>query len=359
MAIVGYESDSDVDVIGQSDATRVINQQHKVNIKLSPEKIIQKNKEEDAPPLKKQAVALYEREKRLGELRDINMTDTLAFLPLPSTINNDNYILSSNNKTSMSSNQSINQTNDKVHGDSDTEDETVFIPNEKDDVDLSLCGIFSLSERLPNDQPTVSDTLHSAPLGCTSVSVSPFEDTEGPVFGPVAPPAMASSSSSHTHTHSGGGGVVGGVGGGVGGVSSSSWTERRRVELAEAALLEQESQCDRLCKKPPGKEWRSIESGGGGNSTAAVTAATLQDPDWYLKSQKEKEDADRRRAMIYGTSEGVEPVKSKSFKADGAQRRKHQITYLAQESIDREAELVEKMTRGRANKIDTYRKYGW
>lgn len=97
-------------------------------------------------------------------------------------------------------------------------------------------------------------------------------------------------------------------------------------------------------------------------AVAEIRAQDMMDPDWSMNN------------LIHGgpglhkgktVAEEVSMYETEAWKKttlanpNRTQKRKHQINWLAQEAIDKEAEMLDRQANGRMSKAQTSMKYGW
>lgn len=93
-----------------------------------------------------------------------------------------------------------------------------------------------------------------------------------------------------------------------------------------------------------------------------VKAADVQDPDWYLHNQMAKSEPGRQTGKVVNE---VSMYEQKTWEQtthanpSKNQKRKHQINWLAQEAMEKEAELLDRAASSRLTKSQTSMKYGW
>lgn len=98
-------------------------------------------------------------------------------------------------------------------------------------------------------------------------------------------------------------------------------------------------------------------------SFTKISADMMQDPDWYMKNQisgggpglhsgkKVPEEMSMYESKSWSSTTHANPSR--------IQKRKHQINWLAQEAMDKEAELLDRNATSRLTKSQTQMKYGW
>merc|ERR1712048_518330 len=97
-------------------------------------------------------------------------------------------------------------------------------------------------------------------------------------------------------------------------------------------------------------------------SFTKIAAADLQDPDWYMQNSMSGGPG-----LHKGKKVALEVSNYDSDKWQGTthanpsrvQKRKHQINWLAQEAMEKEAELLDRNATARLTKSQTQMKYGW
>merc|ERR1712039_289348 len=97
-------------------------------------------------------------------------------------------------------------------------------------------------------------------------------------------------------------------------------------------------------------------------AVAQIRAQDMMDPDWSMnnlihggpglhKGKKVQEEVSMYETDKWKTTTHANPNR--------IQKRKHQINWLAQEAIDKEAEMLDRKSQGMLTKAQTSLKYGW
>uniref|UniRef100_A0A0G4HUD6 Uncharacterized protein n=1 Tax=Chromera velia CCMP2878 TaxID=1169474 RepID=A0A0G4HUD6_9ALVE len=150
--------------------------------------------------------------------------------------------------------------------------------------------------------------------------------------------------------------------------ASSSWSQQMfQQRHQEASANAQHEGADVLARGPKGREWKLLNGGegeGGMKSIASINADSLRDPDWYKRQQMEQQEKqasqrDKKKPIVTQRWDPEQRAAVMATLPGGTSKKKHQISWLAHEAQEREAELVEKMSQSRKTKGETYAKYGW
>merc|ERR1711974_173093 len=94
----------------------------------------------------------------------------------------------------------------------------------------------------------------------------------------------------------------------------------------------------------------------------AIKAEELRDPDWYMANQVAGGPGLHKGRSVAVEVSNYDTAKwgqTKHANPSRVQKRKHQINWLAQEAMEKEAEMLDRNATSRLTKSQTSLKYGW
>jgi hypothetical protein len=94
----------------------------------------------------------------------------------------------------------------------------------------------------------------------------------------------------------------------------------------------------------------------------SIKAEDLRDPDWYMANQVSGGPGTHKGKSVALEVSNYDSNKwnqSTHANPNRTQKRKHQINWLAQEAMEKEAELLDRNATSRLTKAQTSMKYGW